>query len=63
MLNRNEQQLIDLLNEKNSRLLHELAEQQLEIRRLKKTIREQEKQIAENRRTERGVIDWLEKRL
>ena len=63
MLNRNEQQLIDLLNEKNSRLLHELAEQQLEIRRLKKTIREQEKHIAENRRTERGVMDWLEKRL
>lgn len=50
MLNRNEQQLIDLLNEKNSRLLHELTEQRREIRRLKKAIREQEKQIAENRR-------------
>ena len=36
MLNRNEQQLIDLLNEKNSRLLHELAEQRRETRRLKR---------------------------
>lgn len=57
MLNRNEQQLIDLLNEKNSRLLHELAEQRREIRRLKKTIRTMEKaaELAENRPQERGI--------
>lgn len=57
MLNRNEQQLIDLLNEKNSRLLHELAEQRREIRRLKKTIRAMEKaaELAENRPQERGI--------
>lgn len=57
MLNRNEQQLIDLLNEKNSRLLHELAEQRREIRRLKKTIRTMEKaaELAENGPQE-GVI-------
>ena len=57
MLNRNEQQLIDLLNEKNSRLLHELAEQRREIRRLKKTIRTMEKaaELTENRPQEGGI--------
>lgn len=57
MLNRNDQQLIDLLNEKISRLLHELAEQRREIRRLKKTIRTMEKaaELAENRPQEGGI--------
>lgn len=57
MLNRNDQQLIDLLNEKISRLLHELAEQRREIRRLKKTIRTMEKaaELAENRTQEGGI--------
>ena len=57
MLNRNEQQLIDLLNEKNSRLLHEVAELKRENRRLKKTIRTMEKtaELAENRPQEGGI--------
>lgn len=57
MLNRNDQQLIDLLNEKISRLLHELAEQRREIRRLKKTIRTMEKaaELAENSPQEGGI--------
>lgn len=57
MLNRNEQQLIDSLNEKNSRLLHEVAELKRENRRLKKTIRTMEKtaELAENRPQEGGI--------
>ena len=54
MLSRDEQQLIDLLNEKIARLLHELAELKRENRRLKKTIREMEKRSnAENSGRER----------
>lgn len=54
MLNRNDQQLIDLLNEKILRLLHELRELRRENRKLAKTVRALEKRDAENRRTEGG---------
>lgn len=54
MLGRDERQLIDLLNEKISRLLHELAELKRENRKLKRTIREMEKRSnAENSGKER----------
>lgn len=57
MTDRDQRQLIDLLNEKISRLLYELAEQRREIRRLKKTIRTMEKaaELAENRPQEGGI--------
>lgn len=48
------EQLITLLTEKNSRLLHEVAELKRENRKLKKTIREREKQISENHRAQGG---------
>lgn len=54
MLGRDERQLIDLLNEKISRLLHELTELKRENRKLKRTIREMEKRSnAENSGKER----------
>lgn len=54
MTDRDERQLIDLLNEKISRLLHELRELRRENRKLKKAVRVLEKADAENRRTEGG---------
>ena len=48
------EQLIDLLNEKISRLLHELRELRRENRKLTKTVRALEKRDAENRRAEGG---------
>ena len=54
MLNRNDQQLIDLLNEKISSLLHELRELRRENRKLKKAVRVLENANAENRRIEGG---------